>query len=106
MTGSDVGFIVIVTLYAVIGLLAAGGSTVLSQKLFSGKAEQTFYGAFLIPIAGFYLAFAAYFEDVPPGAPSLRRWLRSLCSAFSARDTSLSWCWATPCTGSGTFCMS
>jgi hypothetical protein len=34
-----------------------------SQKEFPGRAEQIFYGIFLIPIAGFYLAFAAYFED-------------------------------------------
>ena len=58
---STVGFVVIVTLYIVIGLMAVAGSIVITQRIFSAKAEQIFYGSFLIPIAGFYLAFAAYF---------------------------------------------
>jgi hypothetical protein len=58
---STVGFAVIVVLYTVIGLLATTGSAVLSQKVFHGRSEQIFYGALLILIAGFYLAFAAYF---------------------------------------------
>jgi hypothetical protein len=52
---------VIMVLYAVIGVLAAAGSIFISQKLFSAKAEQTFFSLFLIAIAGFYLAFTAYF---------------------------------------------
>ena len=48
-------------LYASLGLLAAAGSVVVSQKLFRGRSEQVFYGVFLIAIAGFYLAFAAHF---------------------------------------------
>lgn len=60
---STIGFTVIVILYVVIGLLAAAGSVVVSQKLFSGRSEQVFYGVFLAAIAGFYLAFVAYFGD-------------------------------------------
>ena len=58
---SIIGFIVIVTLYIVIGFMAAAGSIFISQRIFAPKAEQIFYGIFLIPIAGFYLAFMAYF---------------------------------------------
>ena len=54
---------VIIVLYATIGLLAAAGSVFISQKIFSPKAEQIFFALFLIPIAGFYLAFTAYFRD-------------------------------------------
>lgn len=60
---SIIGFAVIIILYAVIGLLAVAGSIVVSQKLFPGRSEQIFYGIFLAAIAGFYLAFAAYFGD-------------------------------------------
>ena len=56
-----IGFIVIVTLYIVIGFMSAAGSIFISQRIFTPKAEQIFYGIFLIPIAGFYLAFTAYF---------------------------------------------
>jgi hypothetical protein len=56
------GFTVIVVLYVVVGILAATGMLTLSQKIFRPRAEQIFYGAFLIPVAGFYLAFTAYFE--------------------------------------------
>jgi hypothetical protein len=62
-TSSIVGFAVIIILYAVIGLLAAAGSVVLSQKLLPGRSEQIFYGVFLAPIAGFYLAFVAHFGN-------------------------------------------
>jgi hypothetical protein len=54
---------VIISLYASIGLLAAAGSIFISQKLFSGKGQQIFFALFFIAIAGFYLAFAAYFGD-------------------------------------------
>jgi hypothetical protein len=56
-----IGFIVIVTLYLTIGFLSAAGSIYITRKIFKPKAEQTFYGLFLIAIAGFYLAFTAYF---------------------------------------------
>jgi hypothetical protein len=56
-------FLVIIVLYVSIGFLAAAGSVCISQKLFSAKAEQMFFALFLIAIAGFYLAFTAYFGD-------------------------------------------
>jgi len=54
---------VIMILYVVIGLMSAAGSVFIARKLFSAKVEQTFFALFLIPIAGFYLAFTAYFGD-------------------------------------------
>jgi hypothetical protein len=54
---------VIITLYVAIGFLAAAGTIFISQKLFSAKAEQIFFGLFLIAIAGFYLAFTGYFGN-------------------------------------------
>lgn len=54
---------VIILLYIAIGLMSAAGSVFISKKLFSAKAEQTFFALFLIPIAGFYLAFTAYFGN-------------------------------------------
>jgi hypothetical protein len=59
---SALGFVVIVILYAVIGLMSVVGVAVVTQKVFGPRAEQVFYGMFLIMIAAFYLAFAAYFE--------------------------------------------
>jgi hypothetical protein len=60
-TSSAIGLIVIVALYISIGGLAAAGSVYISKSIFSAKVEQIFFGLFLIPIAGFYLAFTAYF---------------------------------------------
>ena len=57
-----IGFVVILVLYAGIGLLAVAGSVLIFRKVFDPKMEQRFYGVLLAPIAGFYLAFAAYFE--------------------------------------------
>ena len=54
---------VIITLYAGIGFLAAAGSIFISQKLFSASGQQIFFALFFIAIAGFYLAFTAYFGD-------------------------------------------
>ena len=54
---------VIIILYVAIGLMSAAGSVFISKKLFSAKVEQTFFALFLIVIAGFYLAFTAYFGD-------------------------------------------
>jgi hypothetical protein len=56
-------WITIIVLYVVIGLMSAAGSVFISKKLFSAKAEQIFFALFLILIAGFYLAFTAYFGD-------------------------------------------
>jgi len=58
---NTLGFVVIVVLYAVIGLMAAAGAISIARKILAPKAEQIFYAMFLIMIASFYLAFAAYF---------------------------------------------
>ena len=58
---SMVGFVVIVILYAVIGLMAAAGTIFIGRKIFTAKAEQIFYAMFLVMIAAFYLAFTDYF---------------------------------------------
>jgi hypothetical protein len=60
---SLLGFVVILILYATIGLLAAAGTISITRKIFGPKAEQFFYGMFLILIAAFYLAFVAYFGN-------------------------------------------
>lgn len=54
---------VIIVLYLGIGILATAGSIFIAQKLFSAKGEQIFFALFFIAIAGFYLAFTAYFEN-------------------------------------------
>ena len=59
------GFVVIVILYATVGLMAAAGAILIARKVLTPKAEQTFYALFLIMIAAFYLAFAAYFGASP-----------------------------------------
>ena len=59
-TSRLIGFAVIAVLYLTIGFLSATGTISISRKIFKPKAEQTFYGLFLIAIAGFYLAFTAY----------------------------------------------
>ena len=58
---SMLGFVVIMILYTVIGLMAAAGTISMTRKLLAPKTEQIFYAMFLIMIAAFYLAFAAYF---------------------------------------------
>jgi len=58
---SMLGFVVIVILYAVIGLMAASGAILIVRKVLAPKAEQIFYAMFLVMIAAFYLAFVAYF---------------------------------------------
>ena len=60
---SMLGFLVIVVLYATIGLLAAAGAISITRKIFGPRAEQVFYGLFLVIIAAFYLAFVAYFGN-------------------------------------------
>jgi hypothetical protein len=59
---SMLGFVVIIILYVVVGVMAAIGTIVTFRKLLSPKAEQIFYAMFLVLIALFYLAFTAYFE--------------------------------------------
>lgn len=53
----------IVVWYMGIGLLAAAGTVTLSSKLLTARSEQIFFGLFLVPIAGMYLAFTTYFAD-------------------------------------------
>lgn len=60
--GVSLGLSGIVVLYATIGLLAAIGSTVVFRRTLGQEREQLGFAAFLAPIAGFYLAFVAYFE--------------------------------------------
>jgi len=62
-TSSAIGLIVIITLYITIGIMSAAGSMYIAKSIFSAKVEQIFFALFLIPIAGFYLAFTAYFGD-------------------------------------------
>src|SRR2546427_9172980 len=59
---SMLGFLVIVVLYATIGLLAAAGAISITRKI-GPKAEQVLYGLFLVIIAALYLAFVAYFGE-------------------------------------------
>jgi hypothetical protein len=54
---------IIIALYICIGLMSAAGSVAISRKVFSVKAEQIFFGLFLVAIASFYLAFTAYFGN-------------------------------------------
>jgi hypothetical protein len=58
---SMLGFVVIMILYGMIGLMAAAGAIFIARKILSPKAEQIFYAMFLMMIAAFYLAFTAYF---------------------------------------------
>jgi len=58
---SMLGFLVIMILYAAIGLMAATGLVCTARKFLTPKAEQIFYGMFLVMVAAFYLAFTAYF---------------------------------------------
>ena len=60
---SMLGFLVIVILYAAVGLMAAAGAIFITRKIFGPRGEQVFYGMFLILIAAFYLAFVAYFGN-------------------------------------------
>jgi hypothetical protein len=60
-TSQLVGGLVIALLYAVIGLLSAIGSIFIFRRMFRGRWEQFFWTSFLVVIAAFYLAFAAYF---------------------------------------------
>ena len=53
--------VLIAILYVVIGIMAARGTICIFRKMFPGKSEQIFYAVFLILVAAYYLAFAAYF---------------------------------------------
>jgi hypothetical protein len=64
--GRLVGGWVVAVLYLVIGLLAAAGSILVFRRVFRGRWEPIFWAAFLVVIAAFYLAFAAWFEATSP----------------------------------------
>ena len=85
-SSSTVGFVVILIWYAIIGLLATAGSVAVTQKFVPGRSEQIFYGAFLVPIAGFYLAFAAYFGNLSSWRTELIAVLAFSVLALSAHD--------------------
>ena len=53
----------ILSLYVVIGVLAAIGSVTISRSRFSPRVEHIFYAVLLVPIAAMYLAFVSYFGD-------------------------------------------
>jgi hypothetical protein len=61
--GAAMALAVIISLYISIGLMSAAGSVFLSQRFLPAKWEAPFFGLFLIPIAGFYLAFTAHFGN-------------------------------------------
>ena len=58
---SMLGFVTIVLLYGVIGVMAAKGTIGVFRKMLAPKSEQFLYAIFLILIAALYLAFVAYF---------------------------------------------
>jgi phosphate/sulfate permease len=80
-TSSAIGLVVIVALYVTIGVMSAAGSVYISKSIFSPKVEQIFFGLFLIPIAGFYLAFTAYFADRDTWRKRSRRLVARMWSA-------------------------
>lgn len=53
----------ILSLYLVIGAVAAIGSVTISPSRFSPRVEHIFFALLLVPIAAMYLAFVAYFDD-------------------------------------------
>jgi hypothetical protein len=61
------GFIVILILYGTIGVLAAAGTIFIVPKVLASRGEQAFYGAFLVMIAAFYLAFGRILKARPRG---------------------------------------
>lgn len=56
-----IGGLVVVILYATIGLLGAAGSNSIFRGIFQGRWELIFWAAFLVAIASFYVAFSTYF---------------------------------------------
>jgi hypothetical protein len=53
----------ILSLYLVIGAVAAVGSVTISRSRFSPRVEHIFFALLLVPIAAMYLAFVGYFGD-------------------------------------------
>ena len=60
---SITGFVVIAFFYSFFGSTTVLGSIYLSKMLLTPKQEQIFFGFLLVLIAGFYLAFTAYFGN-------------------------------------------
>lgn len=56
-------FAIIILLYISVGIMSVAGSIYLVQRFVPTRYESLLFGLFLIPIAGFYLAFTAYFEN-------------------------------------------
>lgn len=56
-------FAIIVSIYVSVGALAAVGSGWLAHRFLPIRFEPIVFGLFLVPIAGFYLAFTAYFGN-------------------------------------------
>ena len=54
---------VILAWYTMLGVLAAIGTTAITRPRFSPRVEQQLFALVLIPVAGMYLAFLAYFGD-------------------------------------------
>lgn len=61
--GSTIALVLILMLYASVGISAAIGTTVVTRKLFASKWEQIFYAGLLMAVAAYYLAFATYFGE-------------------------------------------
>src|SRR5438132_12454439 len=102
---SMLGFLVIVVLYATIGLLAAAGAISITPKI-GPKAEQVLYGLFLVIIAAFYLAFVAYFGKATAWrVERVAVVLFALIGLFGVR-LSIALVIGMPCTGRGTWCTS
>jgi hypothetical protein len=57
--------------YFVIGILAAIGTVTITRSRFSPRIEQVFFALLLIPVAGVYLTFTAYFGDSAALRPEL-----------------------------------
>jgi hypothetical protein len=55
--------VAILSLYLVIGVVAAIGSVTISRSRFSPRVEHIFFALLLVLIAAMYLAFVAYFGD-------------------------------------------
>src|SRR5215510_4817145 len=55
--------LVIIVLYMTIGVMSSAGCVAITNRVFSARAEQIFFGLFLVPIAAFYLAFTAYYGN-------------------------------------------
>lgn len=58
-----IGLAVILILYFSVGVFAVIGSAVFTGRYLPVRWEQAFYAGFLMAIAGFYLAFTAYFGE-------------------------------------------